>query len=196
MLRTTAIAQREGLPESERRALTVQLEAHLERLLDTLSPTVLAFCWPYRAEPDLRDCITRWIGADATRVAVLPVVLDEATPLVFRRWTPGMEMPFDRHGIPHPVDGQELVPDVVLVPFNVCDDAGFRLGYGGGYFDRTLARIDPVAVGVGFELGRTASVFPLPHDKPMHWIVTERAAQRAAGAVGAPLRADQARNMR
>jgi 5,10-methenyltetrahydrofolate synthetase len=95
-----------------------------------------------------------------------------------------MELPFDRHGIPHPPTGELLAPDIVLVPCNAFDDAGYRLGYGGGYFDRTLAVMELVAVGVGFELGRVETAYPQPHDRPMDWIVTE--AGVAPGGAGGP----------
>jgi 5,10-methenyltetrahydrofolate synthetase len=85
-------------------------------------------------------------------------------------------MATDRHGIPVPADGEDVVPEVVLVPLNAFDARGFRLGYGGGYFDRTLETLQATAIGVGFELGRAATVFPQDHDRPMDWIVTEAGA--------------------
>ena len=184
-LRARAIAEREALTATRRAALMRPLESHLTRLIDRLAPRRLAFCWPWRGEPDLRAWVTRWLAADAAREALLPVVLDKATPLAFRRWTAGMEMPFDRHGIPHPPAGEFVVPDVVLVPCNAFDCAGYRLGYGGGYFDRTLAVMAPVAVGIGFEFGRAPTVYPQAHDCPMQWIVTEAGAA-AAQAVPRP----------
>lgn len=175
------MAERLALSHERRTALTSRLEAHLDALVAQLAPTVLAFCWPYRGEPDLRAWVSHWVahGDGRERVAALPVVLEKATPMVFRKWTPGMELSFDRHGIPHPPEGDAIVPDVVLVPCNAFDAGGYRLGYGGGYFDRTLAVIDPVAIGVGFEFGRAETVFPQPHDRPMDWIVTEEGAFRA-----------------
>ena len=100
-------------------------------------------------------------------------------PLSFHSWEPGAEMATDRHGIPIPADGEDVVPDVVLVPLNAFDARGFRLGYGGGYFDRTLETLVATAIGVGFELGRAATVFPQDHDRPMDWIVTEEGAHAA-----------------
>lgn len=176
-VRERAIAAREALPQMQREALTARIENHLDALVAQLAPRALGFCWPYRGEPDLRAWTARWLAAGSGRQAALPVVLERATPLVFRRWTADAAMALDRHGIPYPAAGEMVVPDLVLIPLNAFDNAGFRLGYGGGYFDRTLAQIDPVAVGVGFECGRVASVHPQPHDKPMHWIVTEAGAQ-------------------
>lgn len=181
-IRNHALAARQALSEGERADLTVRLACHLEGLLAQLAPGVLGFCWPYRAEPDLRDCIVRWLAGDASRVATLPVVIDKGEAMAFRQWTPATPMKPDRHGIPHPVDGPFIVPEVVLVPLNAFDRCGYRLGYGGGYFDRTLARLRPLAVGVGFEVGRVDSVLPQPHDIPMDWVVTEGGAARAAAS--------------
>lgn len=184
-LRARTIAVRQALTATHRAALMRHFETHLGELVARLAPTTLGFCWPYRGEPDLRAWVAHWLAADASRIAALPVVPHQAGPMVFRRWIPGMEMPLDRHGIPHPAEGEPLVPDLILVPCNAFDAAGYRVGYGGGYFDRTLAVMDPVAVGLGFEFARVDDVRPQPHDRPMDWIVTE------AGAFPA-----QPRNMR
>lgn len=117
--------------------------------------------------------VARWVRADAARSAALPVVLDREKALLFRTWTPSMALQPDRHGIPHPPSGEPVIPDAVLVPLNAFDAAGYRLGYGGGYFDRTLATIETCAIGFGYELGRAETVFPQPHDRAMDWIVTE-----------------------
>jgi 5,10-methenyltetrahydrofolate synthetase len=175
-LREQALAAREALAAELRAGLTARIESHLDGLLARLAPESLAYCWPYRAEPDLRAWAGRWLAADAGRRASLPVVLDKATPLTFRRWTPDCAMVPDRHGIPVPASGEELEPAVLLVPLNAFDAAGYRLGYGGGYFDRTLAARQVTAIGIGFELGRVESVFPQAHDLPMDWLVTEAGA--------------------
>lgn len=84
-------------------------------------------------------------------------------------------MATDHHGIPIPAGDEVVSPALLIVPLNVFDAAGYRLGYGGGYFDRTLAALDPTptCVGVAFELARAGSTHPQPHDQPMDWIVTE-----------------------
>jgi 5,10-methenyltetrahydrofolate synthetase len=81
----------------------------------------------------------------------------------------------DRHGIPIPGGGPAIDPDIVLLPLVAFDTAGYRLGYGGGYFDRTLAaRVPrPLAIGVGFELGRVADIRPQGHDVRLDAVVTE-----------------------
>jgi 5,10-methenyltetrahydrofolate synthetase len=173
-LRRVSIARREALSAPARAALTVRLCAHLDTLLGRLAPMCLAFCWPHRAEPDLRALVSAWLAGDKTRRAALPVVLDRQKPLAFRAWTPATDLVVDRYGIPHPPDGAFVAPDCVLVPLNAFDARGYRLGYGGGYFDRTLAGSSAIAVGVGFELGRFDTVLPQAHDRPMDWIVTEQ----------------------
>ncbi|ATE61397.1 5-formyltetrahydrofolate cyclo-ligase [Thauera sinica] len=178
-MRDQALAARQALSGEHRAALTERLAGHLDGLVACLAPAVLGFCWPYRAEPDLRGWVVRWLAGGGARIAALPVVIGRGQAMAFRPWTPDCAMQPDRHGIPHPVEGGFVVPDVVLVPLNAFDAEGFRLGYGGGYFDRTLARMRPLAVGVGFEVGRVASVCPQPHDVPMDWIVTEAGAARA-----------------
>lgn len=172
-LREHALKLRQALPAERREALTGQLVRHLDGLMNTLAPHSLGFCWPYRAEPDLRAWVQMWLAAAPGRAALLPVVLERHAPMVFRRWIPGVPMALDRHGIPHPAEGEALVPEVLLVPLNAFDDRGYRLGYGGGYFDRTLAGMQTVAVGVGFELGRVADTHPQQYDRPMQWVVTE-----------------------
>lgn len=172
-LREHALKARQALPAERRAVLTAQIARHLDPLVETLAPRTLGFCWPYRAEPDLRAWVRRWLAAAPGRLAALPVVLERHAPMVFRRWVPDVPMPLDRHGIPHPADGEALQPEVLLVPLNAFDDRGYRIGYGGGYFDRTLAQLRCVAVGVGFEIGRVADTWPQRHDLPMQWVVTE-----------------------
>ncbi len=172
-LREHALKLRQAVPAERREAMTGQLVRHLDGLVSTLAPRSLGFCWPYRAEPDLRAWVQTWLAGGPGRVAVLPVVVERHAPMVFRRWIPGVPMALDRHGIPHPAEGDTLVPEVLLVPLNAFDDRGYRLGYGGGYFDRTLAGMQTVAVGVGFELGRVADTHPQQYDRPMQWVVTE-----------------------
>ena len=95
-------------------------------------------------------------------------------------------------GIPAPAEGEWVLPEVLLVPLLGFDGAGYRLGYGGGYYDRTLAamRTKPLAIGIGYELLRLGTIHPRPHDVPMDLIVTKRRAVRFAG--GAPAGGDAA----
>lgn len=181
-LREQALQARMALDEAQHRVLSAALVAHVDELVATLAPQRLAFCWPWRAEPDLRAWVADWLQQSEGRIAALPVVQEKQAAMRFLRWQPGMAMVADRYGIPCPADAAEVEPQLVLVPLNAFDAAGYRLGYGGGYFDRTLVGLDAIAVGVGFELGRIASALPQPHDRPMDWIVTELGAFAARPA--------------
>lgn len=174
-LRQRLIAAREALDAETRRALTSRIERHLLPLIEHLKPTTLGFCWPYRAEPDLTPLIAHWMTGGSHRRAALPVVTGKDAPLQFREWQPLSTMVVDRYGILIPAWGQLLDPAVLLVPVNGFDARGYRIGYGGGHFDRTLAvlRPAPITIGIGFEVGRLESIDPQPHDMPLDWIVTE-----------------------
>ena len=177
-LRREMAARRQALTGGEHAALSGRIVAHA--LAALARPTIAAFCWPIRNEPDVRALLTRW-AADGGRAA-LPVVVAENAPLRFREWTPDGPLEADRYGIPTPVAGDWLTPDLILLPLNGFDGAGYRLGYGGGYFDRTLAAQvpRPLAVGVGFEINRIDSIRPEPHDQRLDWIITEDGAFRPA----------------
>ena len=172
-LRSRLVAAREALPGALRARLSQDMERHLGALVDALSPSVLAFCWPFRGEFDARPLVAARLAGGLR--ACLPVVVDNGLPLEFREWTPESEMVEDRYGIHIPARGETLQPDAILMPLNAFDECGFRLGYGGGYFDRSLAALfpRPRAVGVGFELARVATIRPQPYDLPMDFIVTE-----------------------
>lgn len=172
-LRSRLIAAREALPADRHAQLSQSIERHLGALVDVLAPAVLAFCWPFRDEFDARDLVTARLAGGLR--ACLPVVVDNGLPLEFREWTPESEMVEDRYGIHVPARGETLRPDAILMPLNAFDAAGYRLGYGGGYFDRSLAALSPRprAVGVGFELARVSSIRPQDYDLPMDYIVTE-----------------------
>lgn len=145
-------------------------------------PNICAFCWPIKHEPDVLAVVQSW-RTEGT-IAALPVVLGEAQPLAFREWKTESILQPDRYGIPTPVQGDFVHPDLILVPLNGFDAQGFRLGYGGGYFDRTLAVLSPrpLTVGVGFEINRLDSIRPESHDLPLDWIVTEAGAFNCAGS--------------
>lgn len=172
-LRKERIAARQALPAVEHARASAEIERHLETLTAGRPAQTIAFCWPLRGEFDCRPLIARLL-AHGWRAAQ-PVVTVEAAPMVFRPWTPATPMTVDRHGIPIPAGELTIVPDMVLLPLVAFDPQGYRIGYGGGYFDRTLASMSPrpFAVGVGFELSRVDSVRPEPHDIRLDAIVTE-----------------------
>lgn len=179
-LRRDMVARRAALSEAEHDALSARMVEHLLAALRT--PRVVAFCWPIKHEPDVRAVVERWAALGA--MAALPVVVAEDAPLAFRAWTAETPLADDRYGIPTPVAGAFVQPDLILLPLNGFDGAGYRLGYGGGYFDRTLAALSPrpLAVGVGFEINRLSTIRPESHDQRLDWIVTEAGSFRVSPA--------------
>jgi len=173
--RLALIQARVDMPAAARAAADGALAEHLGTLLARLAPGSIGFCWPYRAEFDMRAVVANWLAADTRRWAALPVVGATGTPMRWRRWDPALEMPLDRYGIPFPGDGPDLHPDLLVIPCNGFDARGYRIGYGAGHFDRTLAAMQPrpLAVGLGYELARLADTQPQAHDLPMDWLVSE-----------------------
>ena len=172
--RREMLARRAKLSEYEHAERSAQIVEHLIRTISP--PKIAAFCWPIKHEPDVRAALARW--AEFGSQAALPVVIAEAEPLAFRLWLAETPLAADRYGIPTPLAGDFVLPDLILLPLNGFDGAGYRIGYGGGYFDRTLAalRPRPLAVGVGFEINRLDSIHPEAHDQRLDWIVTEAGA--------------------
>jgi 5,10-methenyltetrahydrofolate synthetase len=179
--RALLIEKREALGGPSRKALNERITSHLLGGFEMPREAVVAFCWPYRGEFDARFAVRRWRDAGAT--AALPEVLAKGTPMQFRKWWPGAPMHPGVYDIPVP-DGTEIVlPDVAIVPMNGFDHCGYRLGYGGGFFDRTLAHAKrrPVAVGVSYDALRLDTIFPQPHDIAMDFVVTEQGVYAAGG---------------
>jgi 5,10-methenyltetrahydrofolate synthetase len=155
------------------------IDRHLERGFPNLARGVVAFCWPYKNEYDARFLARRLRDRGAT--TALPVVVAPRTPLVFREWHPGVRLARGALDIPYPAESAEVRPDTVLLPMVGFDDAGYRLGYGGAFFDRTLAAAaaaKPVVIGIAYEIAHLETIHPQLHDIPMDWIVTERGIYR------------------
>jgi 5,10-methenyltetrahydrofolate synthetase len=173
------------MPVAERHAVGAALAGHLRQVLEArfggARGRVFSAYWPIKGEPDLRPLM-----ADLHRAGVtiaLPLVETRAAPLTFRRWTPQTRMVRGDWNIPvPPPDAPELVPDIALAPLVGWTVEGYRLGYGGGYFDRTLAALSPrpFVIGIGFEAARVATIYPQPHDIRLDLILTE-AGERTGG---------------
>ena len=179
--RRELIARREAVGEGTLSHWREAIDAHLEHGFPGLANGTLGICWPHRQEYDARHLAARLRRVGGS--TALPVVIKPRAPLVFRAWQPSTKMASGVLGIPYPVDTPEVVPRAVLVPLVGFDEAGYRLGYGGGFFDRTLAALQPrpLAIGVGFELCRMPTIYPQAYDQPMDWIVTERGIYRRHG---------------
>lgn len=189
--RAELIARREAFSGKLRHQWGQRITALLIEGFPMLAGTVVGFCWPFRGEFDARFAMRYW--RERGTVTALPEVVAPGSPLRFRAWRPGVPMARGVYGIPFP-DGTAIVlPDAVLAPMNGFDGQGYRLGYGGGYFDRTLAALDPapLAIGVSFDALRLPTIFPQPHDVPMDFVVTEAGIHAMAGGLLVPLDAAQ-----
>ncbi len=155
-----------------RREWGERITAELQPLL-TERPGVLGALLAVRAEFDLQRLIENLVAAG--RVVALPVVIDRRGPLEYRTWRPGEKLVSGVWDIPIPEKREIVIPAMVLAPLVGFDRASYRLGYGGGYFDRTLAalRPRPFAIGVGFAFQQLETIYPQPFDVPMDLIVTE-----------------------
>ena len=174
--------ERDALSVTERAAKGAEIGGHLLRFLmarfGTLKGRVFSGYWPIKGEPDLRPALAELHRAGV--LVALPLVEVKAAPLVFRRWTPETRMVRGDWSIPvPPPEAEAVVPEIALAPVMGWTVDRFRLGYGGGYFDRTLAALAPrpFTIGIGLQSARLATIFPQPHDIPLDAILTEDGVQ-------------------
>lgn len=177
-------AERQGLGVEARGAVGAALSGHLRDLLadrfGDMRDRVFSAYWPIKGEPDLRPALAALHQA-GVHVA-LPLVEVKAAPLVFRRWTPETKMVRGDWNIPvPPPEAEAVLPEISLAPVMGWTEGAFRLGYGGGYFDRTLAALAPrpFTIGIGLQSARLATIFPQPHDIALDVILTENGLQAA-----------------
>ena len=176
--RERLIRERSALDHETLERWRHRIDGFLERSFPGLAGRRVAFCWPIRAEYDARH-LAKTLRERGSLTA-LPVVVAPRQPLVFREWHPGVVLGSGPLGIPYPVGSELVVPTAMLLPMLGWDEAGYRLGYGGGFFDRTLASLPnkPVIIGVSYELARMPTIHPQTWDIPMDWVVTERGTYR------------------
>jgi 5,10-methenyltetrahydrofolate synthetase len=141
-----------------------------------LGPRTVAAFWPLADEPDLRPLLEQWVQMGVA--VALPVIRQRATPLEFRTWTPAATLQPGICGVLEPREGAVVLPDVILVPTLGYTDRGDRLGYGGGYYDRTLADLQTrghtfTAIGIAWSCGKLGPAYqPAPHDIRLDAILT------------------------
>ena len=181
-LRRRAAARREKLHRRAGASASRDALAHFRERIDLASHPVLSAYLPVRAEFDVTPILHHAHAKECP--TCLPVVLGRGRPLSFRRWAPGEPLVDGTFGIAVPPPKAEiLAPDILLVPMLAFDDDGYRLGYGGGFYDRTLAlrrahSPAPLAVGVAFAGQRIDRVPRGTDDERLDWIVTEEGARR------------------
>lgn len=171
--RERLIAERLAMSADERAARAGRIAASLDKVIGKVDGRIVSSYWPFRGEPDLRDWANRVI-ARGGRIA-LPVVIRKDWPLEFRVWAPGDPLERGVWNILVPSRGPSVQPAVVIAPVVGFDARKYRLGYGGGFFDRTLAKMPkrPLAIGVGYAGSRIRTIHPQPHDVAMDVIVTD-----------------------
>jgi 5-formyltetrahydrofolate cyclo-ligase len=159
--------------EAERSAL--QLAQHVASFIpDTVQ--IIAAYTPVRSEIDVLPACVALVKTG--RTICLPVIMADAQPLSFRRWNPGEALVSGRHGIAVPPESEpEVQPDMVLVPLLAFDAKGHRLGYGAGYYDRTIAALHaakkrPLCVGVGYDLQQAELLPTQAHDEQLDAVIT------------------------
>jgi 5-formyltetrahydrofolate cyclo-ligase len=169
------------MPAPQRADASARLRERLFNWLKEWPGAAVAGFWPLGGEVDLRPLLRAW--HDIGGVALLPRMQGPGRPLRFLVWTPSTVLEPGALAVEEPpLEAPERRPDIVLVPFLVVDGSGYRLGYGGGYYDRTLDALRPrYAVGVGFDIQRVDSVPRGRHDQPLTHLATE------SGVVTLPL---------
>lgn len=179
--RAEMIAARLAMPEDERRRDDQRITGHLLAAFPMLESLILSFYWPFNGEVDARVAVhrLRTLGA----ITALPVVVAKRAPLEFREWSPGTATLPGVFGLPVP-QSRRVVPQALLIPPVGFDAHGYRLGYGGGYFDRTLAALPPTTLKIALAraVSRMQTIYPQSHDIPMDFVITEEGVHEATAA--------------
>ena len=178
-LRSAMLAWRAGLDETERRAAADGLLAMLRREKPIATPAMVSGFWPIKEEIDIRPLMVDLLNQGCQ--LALPVVQGKGLPLLFRAWRPGDALEAGVFGTLQPSVRREVVePDALIVPLLACDEDGWRLGYGGGFYDRTLERLRGrkkiTAMGVGFNDQLLPDVPHGPEDQRLDWLLTDKRA--------------------
>lgn len=177
-LRRTMTARRDAIDIAERASAAASLAAHFIGRLGFPAHSCIAGYFPFRSEFDVLPLLR--VLHEADHRLALPVIVGRAEGLTFRRYRPGDAMALNALGIPEPgAEAETVAPTHVLVPLLAFDDHGYRLGYGGGYYDRTLAALRDAGnhvqtVGIGFDLQRVDAIPRGAVDQRLELIVTER----------------------
>ena len=177
--RQELIEQRLNMPDRLERAALLQRVMRI--WLVGRPDTIIGAYWPIKGEFDPLPALHRWkedgelLDQPQRRRIGLPVVDRETKTLQFHVWYPGCPMEEDAYNIPKPKDTEVVVPTLLIVPCVGYGPGGFRLGYGGGFYDRTLAAIQPkpFTLGLGFAQGFLPDLEPEPHDVPLDAVLNE-----------------------
>jgi 5-formyltetrahydrofolate cyclo-ligase len=174
--RTMATAKRKAAHANARETAPLLLASHVFPVDLKAGQQVVSAFYPYQSEIDTRPLLGKLAGDGWT--TCLPIVMGQGLPLIFRRWAPGSPTVAGVWGIPRPPDdAEEIEPDVLIIPLLSFDRRGYRLGYGGGFYDRTLEKLrtrkNIIAIGVGYAAQEVDHVPVGEHDQPLDYVMTE-----------------------
>ena len=172
-LRRQLQAERQSLIDRHQRSM--HLQEVLRVWLVARQESSIGAYWPIKGEFDALPALYRWSEADPNRRIGLPVMNKQTKHLAFHVWYPGCEMEEDAYGIPKPKDTPIFEPTLLLVPCVGYGPRGVRLGYGGGFYDRTLASLQPrpVTVGLAYSQGFLPWLNAEAHDVPLDVILSD-----------------------
>ena len=181
--RKLAAANRLAAHEKMRMAAPLLLASQSFPAVAAADFHILSAFFPFRSEIDTRPLMVRLAGDGWT--TCLPIIKGAGEPLIFRKWLPGEPLERGAMDIERPADSApEVEPDVLIVPLLAFDRQGYRLGYGGGFYDRTLASLrakkNIIAIGVGYAAQEAGSVPHAAHDQPLDYIMTEHTVLKCA----------------
>lgn len=173
VLRTKLIADRQALPDRLERA--VQLQSMLRIWLVSRRETLIGGYWPIKGEFDPLPALFRWSEADPARRIGLPVMDRNDGTLRFHVWYPGCPTELDAHDIPKPKGTEQFQPQLLLLPCVGYGTEGARLGYGGGFYERSIAALNPrpITVGLCYAHGFLPMLRPRADEHPLDAVITE-----------------------
>jgi 5-formyltetrahydrofolate cyclo-ligase len=174
-MREALLSARIAIGDGQRARDDQAICARLAPVVVAASPRVVGAYWAVRGEPDLA-ALLRDLAAGGQRLA-LPVVDAPAMPLRFVAWAPGDPLVPGPWGIPRPAADETVVPDLLVIPCVGFDSRCYRIGYGGGFYDRTLAALagegaNPLAIGVAYDAAQVVDILPAHHDVALATVVT------------------------
>ena len=170
-LRNRLLKERLKILPAERKLAEKKISVDLKQILASQKGP-LGFYWPVRGEFDPRQVVKDWLSVNTTNTACLPVIVKKNNPMIFREWIPGQPMVKGTFNIevPH-LKNRILIPNIILVPTLGFNQKNFRLGYGGGYYDRTLPQYKALTIGLCFEHGRSSEIVEEQHDIPLDLVI-------------------------
>lgn len=169
--RASLIRARIGIGKDKRKQCLHDIQRSITEILSDVTTGIIGFYWPIKGEFDIRNVVADFLDLDWQ--AALPVVVEKGAPLEFRLWRPDMKLVPGVWNIPMPQERNIVTPSVLIIPLVGVDQENYRLGYGGGYYDRTLASLGntPLTIGIGLESCRLKTIYPQWHDIAMDKIV-------------------------